>query len=165
MQDGYITAAKIGTGEVTGAKIGSSAIDASKLASDSITGEKMPSVTAGTQTIIASAATQRSATHTSATKVKEIRIRRKGSVSVYFELCCSAGQTGAYGRIYRNGSAVGTLRSNASGDWQGWSEAVSVSIDDYLQLYTYGANSYNHSYRDFLVSISNDATNAVVYLD
>lgn len=80
----------------------------------------------------------------SATKVAEFKLNRPGTLRIKFYLSKNGGTT-AYGQIYRNGSAVGTLQSTLtkasfSEDISGWSK------DDLCQLYIYNSNAGNETY-------------------
>ena len=69
-------------------------------------------------------------------KIKDIKVYKSGSYRVKFDLTYTDGTVTGYGRIYVNGSAVGTQRT-ATGAWVTWSEDITVanSTDD-IQLYT-----------------------------
>lgn len=75
---------------------------------------------------------------TSYTKIAEMYIPRSGSLRIKFSLAGNDGGVTTYGRIYRNGSAVGTERTQSgagslidqSEDISGW------TAGDLLQLYS-----------------------------
>lgn len=71
------------------------------------------------------------------TKVKEIMVGAiGGEFRVVFKLKAVDGGT-AYGRIYKNGGAVGTERSTASSAYQTYSEDIDGLVaGDLVQLYT-----------------------------
>ena len=90
---------------------------------------------AGSNIIIASADTERDTNSYSYTKLKDIDVLVTGTVSVYFELKKSIGVGLSYGRIYKNGIAVGTERSASSSEYVSYSEDIAVTSGDNLQLY------------------------------
>lgn len=82
-----------------------------------------------------------STTSDSAVKVLEIYVARAGALRIKFYL--ANGTNTANGQIYRNGSAVGTLRSGSgaySEDISGW------SAGDLCQVYLYATNAGNTVY-------------------
>jgi hypothetical protein len=166
MADGFITTAKIGDGQVSGVKLENSSIGSSKLASAAVTGAKLQNVVSGSGILMAYADTLRTANYSSYTKSKEILCNRTGTVTVYFEL--KSGTYGpVYGRIYINSVGVGTVRSTYdSENFTGWSESISVTAGDYIQLYTYTASpGYSYSYQNFRIFIGVDGTNASITQD
>ena len=79
---------------------------------------------------------------TSYTKINrgEVFIPRAGVIRVTFTLCNHSGNTNAYARVYRNGLAVGTIRSTTTTatfteDISGWTSG------DLLQIYARGDNA------------------------
>ena len=88
-------------------------------------------------------------------KAKEIKVYRPGTYRIKFDLAIVGIGLTAYGRIYRNGSPIGTERSNSDGtditfseDTTGWEEG------DLIQLYhhhTGGTGSEGASVRNFRV--------------
>lgn len=115
---------------------------------------------------IASANTASTSTQTSYTKVKEIYIAHPGVITIKFDIHCTGGIESAYGRVYRNGSAVGTERLTTSGSYQTYSEDISGwSIGDLCQLYVKTSDSGSaNSYRNFKLYVSN-AEQEIVTLD
>jgi hypothetical protein len=83
--------------------------------------------------------------YTTPTKVKEILYKdASGSMTIKFDLQnVDANQT-SYGQIYINGSAVGTqqIRSSADSSYGTYSENISVSTGDLIQLYQWNQPSY-----------------------
>ena len=83
------------------------------------------------------------------TKVKEISVPRGGSLRIKFSLRAKGAGGNIYGRIYRNGTAVGTTRSSTSNTavWVEHSEDISGwSAGDLLQLYAYTTNVADPAY-------------------
>ena len=109
-----------------------------------------------------SADTEQTTTSASYIKSKEIYIGVPGTYSVSFDLRRDSAQT-AQGRIYVNGSPVGTERSNATGSYVTYTEDISVVRGDLLQLYhliTFGSDT---SYvRNFRVSENEPNHNIVI---
>lgn len=79
-----------------------------------------------------------------------------GVVSTSFQLRNSGGTgVSVYGRIYRNGSAVGTARVTTSSSFTTYTENLSVSAGDYLELYlTHGGGSAVAQVKDFIISVA-----------
>lgn len=165
MADGYITTAKIGNGQVSGAKLEDGSITAAKISDGTLTGVKLQNVSSGSTIVLAAADTERTGNDSSYTKKKEIQVRRTGSINVSFELRCGTyGIT--YGRIYKNGSPVGTERSTNNSEFTSWTESISVTAGDYVQLYCYTTSpGYAYSYRNFRCLIGWDQMNAAVTQD
>lgn len=69
-------------------------------------------------------------------KQAEFTIGRDGIVSVTFKIWTSSASWIAYGRIYVNGVAVGTERTTASTSGAVFTEDITISKDDKIQLYT-----------------------------
>lgn len=92
-----------------------------------------------TETLRLSADTERTVTNTSFVKVKAILIGVSGLVRVKFDQ-----QTWGYsdhnGRVYKNGLAIGTLRSSAQG-WITFSEDFQASGGDVFELWAKGTTS------------------------
>jgi hypothetical protein len=86
--------------------------------------------------ILASADTERSTTLESYTKVKEILIVRAGTLRIKFDLKGGNAAVTAYGRVYRNGVAVGTIQTQDSTSYSTKSEDIAGwSPGDLCQLY------------------------------
>lgn len=58
-----------------------------------------------------------------------------GTVSTSFEMNVSLDGATAYARIYKNGSAAGTERTNSTNSYVTYTENLSVAAGDYLELY------------------------------
>jgi hypothetical protein len=101
------------------------------------TGGKYYTLTASDE-LKASADNEQSTGAGSMTKLKEIKIRFEGTLRVKFDLKEERnGQpTGeARARIYKNGIAVGTERTNSTSAYQIFTEDISVTKEDLVQLY------------------------------
>ena len=82
-------------------------------------------------------------------KKKEIVLDFGGAVRIKFDLKHSGSGT-CYGRIYRNGVAVGTERSTTSSTYVTFSEDISGwSPGDLCQLYIKQASNPNADWRNF----------------
>ncbi len=128
-----------------------------------ITRVKLVNHTAGDY-LVAEADKEKSTSNTSYTKMKEIVIARKGSLRIKFDMKGS-GVT-VYGRIYKNGSPIGTERSTYGVSYTTYSEDISNwDIGDLCQLYTRTGNvSYPAYIRNFRV-YSGEPIVEVVTLD
>lgn len=96
-------------------------------------------------TLQQSADTERSGTDTSYVIKKEVRVRRDGTIRVKFGLKGTNGINTVFGRVYVNGSAIGTEHSTTSSSYQTYSDDITVVRQDLVQLYAYtsvGANTY-----------------------
>lgn len=114
---------------------------------------------AGTN-ILALSAAAKDTTASSYTKMKEIIICRSGTLRVYFTLATPDTGT-AYGKVYKNGSPVGTERAGGGTFNEDFS---SLAIGDKLQIYAYNNVSDIARISAFSVRCS-FATNEVVILD
>lgn len=105
--------------------------------------------TAGTL-VESTAPTDKSTNSTTYTKVKEFSpLLRSGTISVYFSMTRS-GSGPAYGKVYINGSAVGTERT----DTYSGSEDFTVAVGDIVQIYgrnNTGGGSNTMNCLDFMI--------------
>ena len=75
------------------------------------------------------------------TKAKEIQIYRGGTLRISFVLEAATPPYTVYGRIYKNGVAVGTERSTGEGP-EGFTEDISGwAAGDYVQIYAHTGNT------------------------
>jgi len=92
---------------------------------------------------------------TSYTKIKTLYVARPGAVRIKFSMRSHNGNT-VYGRIYKNGVAIGTQRSTTSTSYQTYSEDFSgIAIGDLIQLYVKSSNSlpvYTNSFQLYVVA-------------
>jgi len=88
-------------------------------------------------------------------KAKEIRIYRPGTYRIRFDLSIAGTDLTAYGRIYRNGSPVGTERSVSKTSYTTFSEDIANWEEgDLIQLYYHhvgGTRSERVRVRNFRV--------------
>jgi len=99
-----------------------------------ITVAKIAATSAGNY-VVADSNTSTSTTSTSYVKVKEIRAYRIGSIRTTFLLSEAGGGT-AFGRIYKNGVAIGTERTTTSSTPVSFTEDFSgILVGDLIQLY------------------------------
>jgi hypothetical protein len=92
--------------------------------------------------VLISNAAQKTTTSSSYIKLKEIIIgancNNVGSMTILFDLWRSAGAMYAFGKIYYNGVAIGTERTNANSSPTNYSEDFSfttLKAGDKIQLY------------------------------
>ncbi len=127
---------KITAGSIPSGKFQAGAIAGADIADGTITRAKIGAYTAGNYFIIGSDSEKTTAA-TSYTKVKEIVVTRTGTLRVSFALA-SSNMINAYGRVYRNGVAVGTARNTISTTPQTYSEDISGwGPNDLCQIYAY----------------------------
>ena len=100
--------------------------------------------------LIQSNDTERSTTSGSYVKLKEIKVLRAGAYRIKFDIKADGAST-AYGRIYKNGSAVGTERSTMLTGDDPYSEDISSIVSgDLIQIYckqSGGTNAYVNDFR------------------
>ncbi len=72
-------------------------------------------------------------------KQKEITVACIGTIRIKFDLKITVATNTAYGRIYINGVAVGTQRTNATTSYVNFSEDIAVIPGDKVQLYSYAS--------------------------
>lgn len=87
------------------------------------------------------ALTERTTTETSYTKVKEFVSNGSGSIYFSMEIKTGNAPNGAYVKIYKNGSAVGTEKSNLGATYAEVNDTVSGLVSgDLIQVYLHGTN-------------------------
>ena len=62
------------------------------------------------------------------------------TIRISFDLMSGTFMTNVYGRIYKNGGAVGTERVRNGNDYQEYTEDLSFADGDTLELWTYSSN-------------------------
>ena len=93
---------------------------------------------ANTGSVAKAADTTRTVTAAAYAKIKEFAILVDGSYDVYFALRNTTGSGSTFGRIYKNGVAAGTERSNATTSFVAYNETISGLVaGDLIQLYAY----------------------------
>lgn len=102
--------------------------------------------------VLATSAAEETKTGAGYTKIKEFLCGGAGTFRITFDLrTLDVGQT-AYGRIYRNGVAVGTERTTTSSTDVNFSEDISGwSVGDLCQLYIQSSSSNTAGASDFSV--------------
>jgi hypothetical protein len=73
-----------------------------------------------------------------------------GNLKVYFELKHTLSGNVAYGRIYKNGAALGTERTDNTGNYQPFTEVLNFAAGDAIQLYC-KSSSGNIAIRNFRI--------------
>ena len=132
---------KITAGSIPSGKFQAGAIAGADIADGTITRAKIGAYTAGNYFIIGSDS-EKTTTADSYTKVKEIVVTRTGTLRVSFALASEVGGYNAYGRVYRNGVAVGTARNTTSTIPQTYSEDISGwGPNDLCQIYAFTQNA------------------------
>lgn len=91
-------------------------------------------------------------------KVREFIVPRSGTITVYFNIWVNDAITG-YGRIYKNDVAVGTERTTTSTSPVYFTENITVTAGDKIQLY-YRTNNLKGNVRNslFEIRVSNPLT-------
>ena len=122
--------------------------------------------TTGTDLLL-SADTERSSGSASYSKIKECSISgyASGVINVYFELNSSNNTQTAYGRVYINGIAVGTERSQTSSTYAAYNEDFTIVAGDLIQLYVKADNPTSAFIRNFRLRTTQGAETSVVVTD
>ena len=98
-------------------------------------------VAAGNQKISSNPG-EKSTTSTTYAKLKQTKIGRSGTYRIVFSLKTLGSQYPAYGRIYRNGAAVGTERSVTGTNYVVFSEDIGGwSVGDYIEIWGMATNA------------------------
>lgn len=81
-------------------------------------------------------------------KVLEAKMLYGGVITVNFALLVNqeGGNNETYARIYKNGVAVGTARTKSSGTSEIYTENITVSPNDLVQIYAYKSHNLSTSY-------------------
>lgn len=101
------------------------------------------------------------------TKIKEIVINQAltGARNISFDIKSNDGATTVYGRVYRNGSALGTEQTTTSGTFVTKTESINQTwaANDLLQLYVHSDGAATLTVRNFqMVGNGIQLKNAVV---
>jgi|GEM_PF-3157198 len=123
---------------------------------------------AGTDYNVVSLPTARTTTAESYTIKKGAKIGFGGTVKVSFKLRTYSSSTTVYGRIYRNGVAVGTIRStNNDGHGEVFTEDISGCVmGDAIQIYAYTSNaSHFAEISGFLVQVASCYPTGITTVD
>jgi hypothetical protein len=102
---------------------------------------------------------------TSYTEKKACIIGRGGTVRISFTLRSFSSSTTVYGRIYKNGVAVGTERSTTSTGYVVFTEDIAVSQNDRISLYLRTSSSGNPAFsQEFVIRVNYDGSTYKVIL-
>lgn len=117
-------------------------------------------------TVLASADTERHETSTTWTKKKEIIIGLPGEYRITFDLKSDYATHDALGKIYKNGVAYGTEQSVTGTTYVTKSEDLTFSEGDLIQLYIRGQSSGDEAFvRNFKVKATVGTAIGVVVTD
>lgn len=98
-----------------------------------------------------SADTAGSSSSTTYEKKKEITVNYSGTITVKFDIQADGGAA-SYGRVYINGTAVGTEQTtSSSASYTTFSEDFTVSNGDKIQLYVHCTGGYTMSFKNFRI--------------
>ena len=93
---------------------------------------------------------------------KYMTVIRSGTFRITFDMKQESAIQTAYGRIYKNGVAFGTVRSTHSETYVTFSEDLTFSTGDHIELYTYTTNSVKDTWcRNFRAKASTDCLGVV----
>jgi len=112
----------------------------SDLQDNAITNAKLADFVAGSYTEIGIGDNTDADPGTSYVQKIAFYMPRGGTITTHMHLWAPSGAT-AYGRVYVNGSAVGTERSTTSSLRQAWNEDISFNAGDVIQLYVRNSNA------------------------
>ena len=112
--------------------------------------ESAITVATDTEPLLAALDSEDSTANTTYIKVKEITLNQDSVLYVTFSLKNTNAGDNAYGRIYKNGVAYGTERSMTGSSYVDFSESLSFSKGDNLQLYIRTSNSDNYAWSNKL---------------
>jgi hypothetical protein len=102
---------------------------------------------------------------TSYTEKKACIIGRGGTVRISFTLSSFSSSITVYGRIYKNGVAVGTERSTTSTTPVVFTEDIAVSQNDRISLYLRTSRNGNPAFsREFVIRVNYDGSTYKVIL-
>ena len=87
------------------------------------------------------------------TKLKSININGAGIYRVKFDLKDATGGYTAKARVYKNGSPIGTERTNTTTTYTTFTEDLSFSVGDTCELWALGTTS-SATIRNFRLYIS-----------
>ncbi len=113
-------------------------------------------------TLQASADTERNTTSDPYVKLKETRVNITGTVRVKFSLKQSGGS--AYGKVYVNGIAVGTEQNTSSATYVEYTEtSISVGAGDLVQIYVHRGTgtAYTNNFRVYFTEGSLDTSTVI----
>jgi len=84
-------------------------------------------------------------------KIKETKLNEvTGVMRIYFELKAAEGLGMVYARIYKNGVALGTIRSRTQTSYYGYTEDLGgFAADDLIQIYACGSSGESAYVRNF----------------
>lgn len=86
-----------------------------------------------TEIVMGNAPTERNTTSTNYAKLKQITVKKAGVYVVVWQLKADGDRV--YGRVYVNGSAVGSEKNTTSTSYQTYTDTLTLSSDDEVQLY------------------------------
>lgn len=146
-----------GAGVVPVANLGTGASATTFLRGDNTFTTAKNTYTAGTY-VLASANTERTTTSSTYAKIKEFYISSAGTIRVSMELkAANPGTNNAYGRVYRNGSAVGVENVRGDAAYATFTDDVSGwATGDLLQVYTKNLNNADLAYiKNVFIEVTN----------
>ena len=100
-------------------------------------------------TALLSSLTERLQNGLTPVKKKEFSIFRTGSYRVRFTLSTDSPGSAAYGRVYKNGSAFGTTRSENAGTPTTYAEDLAFTAGDLCQMYQWADGTAFSGVKDF----------------
>ena len=118
---------------------------------------KWPLLVSGTTYLLASNDHRVAVQSATPTFAKGFRISQTGTLSFQFDLYTNNASNAAYGRIYKNGVATGTLRSTTTTTalTSIYTESISVTAADIIELYCWNASGVYQGKNTFLRVLGN----------
>jgi len=86
-------------------------------------------------------------------KMKEIQIIKGGTYRTSFDLAATGGAGSMYGKIYKNGGAIGTERTHSSETYATYTEDFTFAAGDLVQVYAHKGTS-NAGIMNFKLGVS-----------
>jgi hypothetical protein len=148
-----------GAPEIQTSAYAAQSVDTAAIKNQNVTAAKLPNFTTGSYQIADSSA-EESTTSETYVKLKEIYVGRAGTVTTFFYLKCLTDN--AWGRVYKNGTAVGTERNTTSQSYVSYSENITVAAGDLIQLYAHSTGGDTAYVKNFQIRIGNPISAAVV---
>lgn len=109
-------------------------------------------------------ATERSASSSTPVKIKEVKMLIPGAVRIIFDHAGTAGYT-VYAQIYKNGAIAGTARLAYDYTFTTWTEDITVTTGDLVQIYVNGNSAKASFVKNFKVALDEIQSPAALILD
>ena len=163
IRDGAVTNAKLDIGIINTNNIADGAVTNVKIANNAISSSKIILATAGEYSI-AEALGAVSHTSTSAAKVREVWTAYGGTFRIAYTLRAENVSFQVHAQIYKNGSAFGPLNSTYSDIGTPFSNDLTFTVGDLIQIYTTGTSGFSVFLENLKIKVASPFTKFVVIL-